>query len=284
MRIRLGLLLAAVLVVLAGCSAGAPPIEDPREIVTKSLEAMQDAKSFHVQVDVAGTAPIDMTGSGSGSDLPLDGTKIEMDVDVAGKKADLSFAIPPLLGLTGDVVILEDTAYIRMPLLGPKWLKQSMSEVAGEAAGATPPADTEAAMAEIKKMLDDPKIQMKKLADEKCGSKDCYHLQMTVPTDELQNEVAGALASAAPLPSGLLPEDMPDLNIDLWVEKDSLRMAKVAVGAAMEGDSSLSATVTFSKWNDPVTVEAPPADQIDETGGGFLDGLMPDLAPETPEP
>jgi hypothetical protein len=280
---RLAMLLAAVLVVLAGCSAGPPPIEDPKEIVTRSLEAMQDTESFHMRVDVAGSAPLDLAGTGSDSNsLPLDGTNIEMDVDVAGQKADLTFAIPPLFGLTGDVVVLGDTMYVRMPLLGPKWLKQSASDLGGEVPLPSPSADTGAAMAELMKILEDPKVAPKKLADEKCGSKDCYRVQMTIPTDELAGEVQGALASAAPLPSGLLPSELPDVTIDMWVEKDTMRIAKVAVAAAMDPATPITATVTFSKWNEPVTVEAPPPDQVDESGGGLLDNLMPSFAPESP--
>jgi hypothetical protein len=139
-------------------------------------------------------------------------------------------------------------------------------------------------LADIRKALDDPKVAPKKLADEKCGSKDCYHVQLTIPTATLAGEVSGALGSAVPLPSvGALPSGSADATLDVWVEKDTMKIAKVALDAAM-GTAKIKATITLSKWDEPVTVEAPPADQVDETGGGLLPGLLPSFGLETPQP
>ena len=284
MRRGLALLLAAGLVVLAGCgSSGPPPIEDPKEILAQGIEALQGTKSVHVRVDVSGEAPLDLTGAGSGANaIPLDGTTLEGDIDIEGKNLGLKFAIPPLLGLTGEIRVIDDAAYIRMPLLGPKWMMQSASGSGTDAVGTA--SDPQKALEDIRKALDDPKVAPKKLADEKCGTKDCYHVQLTIPTDELVGEVAGALGSAVPLPSGAaLPSGSADATLDVWVEKDTMKIAKVAVDAAMD-PAKIKATITFSKWDQPVTVEAPPADQVDETGGGLLPGLLPSFGLETPQP
>jgi hypothetical protein len=284
MRRQLALLLAAGLVVLAGCgSSGPPPIEDPKEIVVKGVEALQGTKSVHVRVDVSGEAPLDLTGAGSGANaIPLDGTTIEGDIDIANKKLDLTFAIPPLLGLTGDILVVDDAAYIRVPLLGPKWIKQSATGSTGEVVDTA--SDPQKALEDIKKALDDPRVAPKKLADEKCGTKDCYHVQMTIPTDALAGEVAGALGSAVPLPSGAaLPSGSPDATVDVWVEKDTMKIAKVTIDAAMDA-ATIKATIAFSKWDEPVTVEAPPPDQVDESGGGLLPGLLPSFGLESPQP
>jgi len=283
MRRGLALLLAAGLVVLAGCgSSGPPPIEDPKEIVAKGIEALQGTKSVHLRVDVSGEAPLNLIPGSGANAIPLDGTTIEGDIDIAGKKLDLTFAIPPLLGLTGDIRVVDDAAYLRVPLLGPKWMKQSASGSGTDAVGTA--SDPQKALEDIRKALDDPKVAPKKLADEKCGTKDCYHVQLTIPTDELSGEIAGALGSAVPLPSGAaLPSGSADATLDVWVEKDTMKIAKVAVDAAMD-PAKIKATITFSKWDVPVTIEAPPADQVDETGGGLLPGLLPSFGLETPQP
>jgi hypothetical protein len=282
MRRRLALLLAAGLVVLAGCgSSGPPPIEDPKEIVVKGVEALQGTKSVHVRVDVSGETPPFVPGLGENA-IPLDGTTIEGDIDIANKALDLTFAIPPLLGLTGDIRVVDDAAYIRVPLLGPKWIKQSATGSTGEVVDTA--SDPQKALEDIRKALDDPRVAPKKLADEKCGTKDCYHVQLTIPTDELAGEVAGALGSAVPLPSGAaLPSGAPDATVDVWVEKDTMKIAKVTIDAAMDA-ATIKATIAFSKWGEPVTIEAPPPDQVDESGGGLLPGLLPSFGLESPQP
>lgn len=57
---------------------------------------------------------------------------------------------------------------------------------------------------------------------------------------------------------GLPIEDVPDFSFRMWLDDDNLvrRYLMLAEGAPA-GD------VTFSDWGDPVTIEAPPADQVE---------------------
>ena len=284
MRLRLAAPLAVALLVLVGCSSGPPPIEDPREIVSQGVQTLQKATTVHLRVDLAGSVPLDLGGAGSPAEpIPLDGTTIEGDMDIPGQKLDLTFAVPPLLGLTGNVLMIDKAAFLRIPLLGPKWIKQPASGSGASAIGAV--SDPQQALADIRQALQDPKLDLQKLADDKCGSKDCYRVRMTLPTDELAGEVSAALGPAVPLGSAApLPSGSAAATLDVWVEKDTLRIAKVAIEAALGTAATLKATLILSKWGEPVTIEAPPPGEVDETGGGLLPGLMPSFGLPSPQP
>ena len=103
-------LLAGVAIALTACGAPAlPALTDPTEIVTAALKATEGAKSVHVDVTLDGTINADLTGSGTATDLPLNGTTATADVDMAGGKAHATFAIPAFLNLNGELIQIGET-------------------------------------------------------------------------------------------------------------------------------------------------------------------------------
>ena len=98
--LRLGTLTIAAALALGACNS-APALSDPTEILTKAIDAFQDAKTVHLAATLDGTFTMDLTGQGGGA-MELTGTTLTGDVDIEHTKAKFTFAVPALLGLSGE--------------------------------------------------------------------------------------------------------------------------------------------------------------------------------------
>jgi hypothetical protein len=251
---RLAPLLAALAVVTslaaAACSStpSVPALSDPKEILSQSVGALATAKTFHLKADVTGSVALDMTGSGTATPLDLTGTTLEGDMDIAGKKAHLTFAAPALLGTTGEVVLVDNATYTKVSLLGPKFTKTETA--AGES---DVPTDPVQAIADVKAALDKLPNPPTKNADVKCGDKDCYSVSVALTSDDLGDLGGGALPSAA-TGSG---------TIELWAAKDNLRPARVVVTVDGGTQGKLTITLDVTNYDASVSISAPPADQVE---------------------
>lgn len=251
---RLAPLLAVLAVVTslfaAACSStpSVPALTDPKEILSQSVGALATAKTFHLKADVSGSVALDMTGSGTATPLDLTGTTLEGDMDIAGKKAHLTFAAPALLGTTGEVVLVDNATYTKVSLLGPKFSKTEA------AAGEDVPTDPVKAIADVKAALDKLPNPPTKNPDVKCGDKDCYSVTVALSSDDL-GDLGGDLG---PLPSAAAGTG----TIELWSAKDNLRPARVVITVDGGAQGKLTITLDVTNYDASVSISAPPADQI----------------------
>lgn len=251
-------LLAVVALVATACGTSTPTLTDPKEILTKAVEATRDAKSFHIALTLDGEVSLDLLGTGSTSPMTLAGTKLEGDVDVANAAARLALTVPALFGLTGEVIVVDGFAYLKSSLTGEKYQKSEVSEASP---GPSPSGDM---LGEFEAFLARPEIDPKKGADTKCGDVDCYTV-----TIELTAEEIAALSSDAPDAIPSLPIDSAALTLTILVEKASLHLANVSASVDFGDAGSLTLGAAFSKWDATVTVSPPPDDQVEEGGGLF---------------
>jgi hypothetical protein len=249
---RLALLLALITSFVIACSGApaAPPLTDPNEILAKSAESLAKAKSVHFAASLTGTFSGDMMGTGQDTEFKLDGTTAEGDIDVAGKKARATFSVPALLGLSGEVIQVGQTTFMKTSLTGAKYQKQTSSELPVDEV-----ADPAKAAEAVREALDQPGLSPTKAADAKCGDKDCYQVEIDLTGEEL-----AALASEAP-DAGLGDAAM---KITFSVERDTLRLAKVVVSVTAGAAGSVDMTLTMTKWDEAVTINEPAADQVTE--------------------
>jgi len=250
---RLLLVATVATLALGACSTApaAPALTDPREILTKSVLALKDVKTLHLKADVGGEIKLDLTNSGNPAALNLQGTTAEGDVDIAGKKLRVSFAAPALLGLTGDIIVIDQTSYMKISLLGPKYTKSTSADTGNPAAAA---GDPQKLIDDLNKFLNTPGIAPTKQADEKCGDKDCYRVSLALTADQLNGVTGGALGSAAPTGNG---------TVDVWVQKNDLRPAKFAIASTGGDQGSFTVTITLSAYDAAVTVNAPPDSEVE---------------------
>jgi hypothetical protein len=241
---RLAATLAALAVIVAACGGSTPAIEDPKEILVKAVEALQQAKSFQFRADLSGSVPLDLTGTGNGQPLDISGTTLEGAVDVANERARLAFKIPMLLNTSGEAIVVDKVAYLKVSLVGPKYQKFDTGQATG---GLAVPTDPKASLDELRKGLDSLASPPKKLANERCGDADCYHVQVAL--DPATMNLGSAEGSA---------------NLDVWVRTNDLRPAKVSLTADGGSQGKVTVAVELFGYDGAVTIEAPPADQVEE--------------------
>ena len=243
-RHALGLAIVTTLVLVAGCGTNSgPTISDPKEILTKAVEAMQSAKSVHVEASVDGTFKADLTGTGTASELNLAGTNLKGDLDLAAKNAHVTAAVPAFLGLTADIIIVGGDTYTKVSLAGDKYKKSATTS--------TDPTDPAVALKDVETFLQKPEVKPTKKDDASCGSKKCYQVEVSLSADDLKS---------------LMPDqDLQGASIvaTILVEKDTLypASATVTVSSATLGEVTLKLALT--DWDKAVTIAAPPADQVE---------------------
>ena len=250
---RLTFLVACAAIVVGACTTAqqaATALTDPKEILTKSILSLKDVKSVHFKAEASGQVKIDLTGQGGAGAIDLKGTAAEGDLDIGNKKLKLGFAAPGIFGVTGELIQVVNDSYIKVNLLGEKYQKStSTPDASGEVA-----SDPLKVIQEVNDFLNKPGVAPTKLADERCGDKDCYHVAVNITCDQLGDSLGGLVPSGAPGGTGVL---------DLWVQKDSLRPAKLGVKVTAGDMGTVDVLVTFSNYDAAVTIEPPPADQVE---------------------
>jgi hypothetical protein len=252
---KTGLVLSAIALVLAACGSATPAISDPKEIVTKGIAATSDAKSFHMSATVDGS----VTMPQGGGPVALDGTSFEADFDIDAAKTHITFALPTsLLGLSGEVIMIGSDQYVQSSLTGPNWMHSTVP--AGDITGDV--TDPTAVLSAIEDFLDTEGVETTKLDDSPCGDASCYQVRITIPADQL--------AAAGGTTDGILPPDAfaDGLALTMLFDKGDNQLAQLSTGIDAAEVGSLSVTLSFSNWDEAVSIEAPPADQVQE-GGGF---------------
>lgn len=257
--------IAALSLSACGNNAASPALTDPKEILTKTVDAVGAASTVHLKVDLSGKLPIGdlgglMGGGAAVSPAPgataatidLTGTTFEGDVDLKAPAADLTFTAPTLLNLTGEVIAVDQAIYVKASLLGAKFYRLGSN---GATASPSPQPSASGSIAtELGQALDQLTTPPTKLGDEQCGDTTCYHVQVTLDSADTT-----PLASIAPGVTGTG-------TLDVYVRQNDLRPSQLKLSADAGTAGSLQATVTFSHWDGSVSISAPPPDQVDANG------------------
>jgi hypothetical protein len=258
---RLATLAAALAVVVSACGGpSTPALTDPKDILAKAIAALQTARTAHIHIDLAGTfnAAVPGLGTGGAGGLKLDGTSGDIDTDIPNKDTHVSLTLPAsLLGMTVDLIVIGNDTYLKVPLLDPKYTKSTTSDVLSSFVPSGAPAvignvtDPAQILTDIKTALDKLVTPPVKDPDEQCGDQTCYKVTVTVTP-------ADAAAAGSALGTGISGSG----TIDIWVRHSDLMPAKAVATVNGGSQGSLTITLTVSNINTPVTIAAPPADQI----------------------
>ncbi|HET7168442.1 MAG TPA: hypothetical protein VFI69_04510 [Candidatus Limnocylindrales bacterium] len=246
---------------LAACQGQTVPLlTDPKAILTAAATEAAAASSVHVDLTAEGSLVVDPLGTGAGAPIELRGTTAAADVDLTGRDARTTFALPGLLGLSGEVIALDDTLYVRSTLTGAQYHVTDLTAAGGASA---PP---ESPLKGLVDLLSQPGLDPVKGDDVPCGSGTCY----TVTIDLTASELAALGADGIPLPTDL-PIPLPDLGaasvqLKVRVDHTTTRLAGISAAADLGDTGELTAELTFTKWGDAVSISPPPADQIAPPG------------------
>jgi hypothetical protein len=245
--------LAASLAILAcNSTPPGPALTDPTAIVTAALKSTEAAKTVHVDLAVDGTASINLgLGGTSGTPIDVSGTTASADIDFARPAAKATFAVKAGAQVSGELIAVDGTTYLKTSLTGPLYVASP--------AGAQPvdPSQINGVIDNLGDLLLKEGITLVKGDDVACGSKQCYTVSANLTAEQLGTT---GLGSGTGLPIDLTGAT---LKLTVRVEKDlPYHLAGVAAILSMSDGSALTFELTASKWDEPVTISAPPADQV----------------------
>ena len=245
---------AMLAILMAACGGGpaAPALTDPTEIVTAALKSTEAAKSVHVDVLIDGTATVTLPGStGTGAPVDLTGTTASADIDFEEPAAKATFSVPALVGLAGEVIAVDGKTFVKTTLTGPLYRES--------AAGGSPvdPGDAGGMIDDLGDLLLKEGVKLVKGDDVACGTEQCYTVSADLTAEDLGTKGAGAVAG--------LPVDLEgaSLKLTVRVEKDlPYHLAGVTAVLSLPGGGKVTVELTTSKWDQPVSIKAPPANQV----------------------
>lgn len=247
--------------VLAACGAqGSPRLEDPHEILTGSVEAMAEVDSLHFLLALDG----EVDAAEMGGSMSLNGTELEGSIAMDGSAAQISFAVPAFLGLNGEMRLVGDESFMRTSMTGPMWIRSQVPEDAEDPLAQA--ADPQEVLVELRSFLDEEGVTLEKAGEVECGDGTCYHLTLTIAPELLADGADGLDAFGGDVTGALGDEG---LTLDLRVDVETLYLVEVSTGFEDETMGSLSLTLSFDGFGDPVEVEAPPSDEVTDDAGGF---------------
>lgn len=254
---------ASLAALTVGCQTAPaqPELTDPKAILAAAVTSTAAARMVRVDATADGTVSLDLLGMGTPSPIDLDGTTASADLDLANGNARTTFSAPGLLGLTGEVIALDGTSYVKTTLTGALYRVEPLGPEVAVPSGEV----RNTVLKGLTDLLADSRLQPVKGDDVPCGSTTCYEVDIRLGPADLAALGLDDLGAPAGLP---VPIQMPDLSaasLDLavLVAKDTTRLTGVNVTADLGGGAGAATLdVTFSKWDEPVTIAAPPADQL----------------------
>jgi hypothetical protein len=256
-------LAVAASVALGACQAGpaAPTLTDPDAILAAAVTTTAAAKSVRIDATADGTVSLDLLGAGAPSTIELSGTTLSADLDLEAGDARMTFSAPNLLGLTGELIVVDGTSYLKTSLTGPLYQVQSTGSEVPVPSG----AERASIVTDITEFLANPALDPVKGEDVACGNTTCYRVDITLTPEELAALGVGDLEAPAGLP---FPVAIPDLSaatvtLGVLVAKDTTRLAGLDGTLDLGGGAGVAnVKATFSKWDEAVSITAPPPDQV----------------------
>lgn len=250
----LAALAAAAAILVAACGAPtAPALTDPKEIVTAALVSTEAAKGVHIDATIDGTATIALPGVGlAGAPIKLDGTTAAADLDLAGGAARATFTAPALFNVTGEIIVTGGKAYLKTTLQGAQYQSFDLGSSLP-----VDPSDTASMIDGLGAFLLQPGVDPVKGDDVACGSTQCYTVKADLTADELVALGVGGVPG--------LPVDIAgaSLAVTIRVEKDLPHHLAGLTAAVTAGDGNvLTLDAILSRWDESVSIAAPPADQV----------------------
>jgi hypothetical protein len=172
---------------------------------------------------------------------------------MAGGKARATFAIPAFLNLNGELIQIGETSYVKTSLTGPLYETQQATDSLP-----VDPTDASGMFDDLGDFLTAEGVDPVKGDDVECGPETCYSVSIELTPDELA-ALGVDQASAAGLPLDL---GSASLALTIRVEKDTYHLAGITTVASLGAQGSVTVDLVFSKWDQPMDISPPPADQV----------------------
>ena len=253
--------LALVLLLLVAAGAGRPVgvgplsgtvppdrVTDPREIITRSLQATLDADSVHVVGTLEGTLPGALLARGA-APVDLGGTSVTADLRPRDARTEARVT-SPALGVDLETVTVWTDAWYRSS--GGPWQKVPVGEATSDTGIDVNPLTLVDRMRSY--LATSGRVPVVKEVACASPSGRCHEVRLDAGTDP-----AGVLAGMLP---GASDGSLPPVStvITLQTEARSLRPVSLVVAASSpDGTIDLRLSLAFSGWDAPIVIDEPPA-------------------------
>lgn len=248
---------------LLGASAAVSAQDDPSQLLAQSLTTTSTATSFHFLATAAGT--VNLGDKFGGAPLPITGTQAEGDVSVNPQGVQLTFNVPiGPVSLSGGLIYPNDgSVYIKLALPGASaadlWHQITTGNMVPNLTASPAPGAPDMAT-QIQQGLTQSGAVLTNEGDVPCAAGTCTKLHIEVPASALDSTVGAMLPSGSPAPSAAaaapIPVDILVDNATQYIDSLSAHLVEAASG------TDVTITIALSAFNTPVTITAPPADQV----------------------
>ncbi|MFI9597603.1 DUF1396 domain-containing protein [Nonomuraea sp. NPDC052265] len=253
---------ALVAATVAGCGTNTQPIQvnlAASEVLAQAAQKTTEVTSYTVDAVANVTHP--QEGNGKVQGRMLYQSKPQLAVDLTLDTVDMGGR-----NLPGGVraVLQGDTVYVKVEALKElvgatkPWIKVPLTEVGNQnQVNQYLSQIQQFDLANVTKLVTASK-DVKQVGTESVNGQDATHYSGTFPVDA----AVGQLPADKQQQARTNLAELKDVKFDIWVAGDGLPR-KLALNGSKEG-TTLDATLLFKGFNEPVKVEAPPADQIGE--------------------
>ncbi|AZM50910.1 DUF1396 domain-containing protein [Streptomyces sp. WAC 06738] len=240
-----------------GGNAAQPVDVTPAAAVRKATEKAEDFTSLEYRM--AGDVPGEGTMEGTGA-ISMDPPAMQMKMTVDGATADESGEVE--IRLVDDAMYMNAGPEAAAELDGKTWLKIGMSD--GGAGGGENP------LLELKQADDNPAEEaqmmnaaedLERVGEEKVEGVRTTRYTGTITLDDLRADLEGKDAKTKKDRQEQIDEmaeqGVDEFTMDMWIDgEDHTKQFRMQ---AETKEGPLDTTMTFLSYNEPVTVEAPPA-------------------------
>ncbi|MFN8622096.1 MAG: hypothetical protein U0869_15300 [Chloroflexota bacterium] len=245
---------------------------DPAAIalIARSIVATRAATSMHVTI--TGSGPV--AGMALMKPATLDGARMEADIDVA-RPAFSAEVDAPFLGWSGlGMRALDGHAYSGGgSAMGGMWVGEDATVlgdrgILGSVPGVGMLLDGDSSQAAlenaIRRKLSRAGASIALAGERSCGAGTCTLVHLEGP---LSADPTGLADLIGPQPDGTIEPGDFAILADVLVDTATARIDTVDV-TLHAPTSDTTVQLTIGAYDEPVTIEAPPADQITENTGG----------------
>ena len=259
-----------------------PTPADPEALFSLGIAEGPAWQSFHLKIAVGGTvkaAFLKAMGNPSWAklttDAVLDGTVLEGDVDAQSLAFHLAIAVPAVAAfgsgaVTGDLIIKDSNLYLKMASLGAKYHEVKLGTVSKEfgvpvsvpTPGGSALVGLSNLTASIRSQLEADGVTPKVVGVEQIGGRDAYHIDLTVPVDKLNSDLAAAATKAGAGAAILGQLKIDSVSSGIWIYKDNYQLAQVQIAGTSSTAGNLGFMMTLTNFDQPVTINAPAASDV----------------------
>ncbi|WP_246075712.1 LppX_LprAFG lipoprotein [Nonomuraea terrae] len=253
---------ALVMAAVAGCGSNAQPIQvnlAASEVLTQAAQKTAEVTSYTVDAVVDVQHP--QEGAGKVQGRMVYQSKPQLAADLTLDTVDMGGR-----GVPGGVraVLQGDTVYVKVQALNEMlgaakpWIRVPLAET-GDSGEARRYLDQiqQFDLGNMTKLVTASQ-DVKAVGTESVNGEDTTHYSGTFPVDVAVQQLPADRQEQAR--QGLA--ELQNVKFDIWVASDGLPR-KLALNGSKEG-ATLDATLLFKGFNETVSIEAPPADQVGE--------------------